>query len=98
MCHLVCQDNSLVQNVEQSPVEFGIITLVRVHIRTLEEVNTDCRRMSSVSLDLTGSVNGFSVVTITKSASYVATHIVILCITKVRVNPLAEIGTGKGIG
>ena len=69
-------------------MESRVITSIRIHIRSLEEVDTDCRRLVAVSPVLTGTIDIGTVVAVTQTTTNIATHIVIVCITQIGVSPL----------
>ena len=78
-------------------IEFRVVSSIGVHVRALEEVNADGRRLVAVSLNLTGTINIGTVVAVAETTRHIATHIVILGISQIGVNPLGEIGIGQTV-
>ena len=72
-------------------IEFGVITTIGIHIRSLEEVNTDGRRLVTVSPALTGTIDIGTIVAVTQTTGNITTYIVIVSITQIGVNPLREV-------
>ncbi len=79
-------------------VEFRVVATIGIHIWALEEVDTHGRRLVAVSPLLTGTIDVGTVVAVTETTAHIATHIVIVSITQIGVNPLGEIGLRNRIG
>ena len=75
-------------------INLGIVLAIGIHVRALEEVDTDCRRNAGVRTG-TGAVNLVTVVAIAQTTLDIASDIVIKSVTKVSVNPLAEVGLAE---
>ena len=75
----------------------GVVDSIRIHVRTLEEVDTDRRRLCTISLRFTATVDGGAVVTITETASNVATYIVVPAVAEVNIGPRREVSARQSI-
>ena len=78
-------------------INLGVILTIGIHVRTLEEVDTYCRRNTGIGTG-TGTVGEVTIVAIAKTTFHVATHKVIKSVTQVGINPLAEVGFTQLIG
>ena len=74
-----------------------IVDSIGIHVRTLEEVDTNRRRLGTIGFGFTATVNGGTIVTITKTTTNVATYKVVPSITQVEVCPRREISTRQSI-
>ena len=82
----------LVVAVRQDPrnINLGIVLTISVHIRSLEEVYTYCGRNTRITTRAR-TIILITIVAVTKTSLNVATDIVIVRITKIRIDPLAKI-------
>ncbi len=75
-----------------------VVDTIGIHVRTLEEVDTQRRRLSAVGFRFTTTIDVGTVVTITETTTDIATYIVVIAITEVNVSPRREVGTRQSIG
>ena len=76
----------------------GVVDSIGIHIRALEEVDTNRGRLATVGFRFTTTINGFTIVTVTETTSHVATYIVVVTITEVNVGPRREVSSSQGVG
>ena len=80
-----------------SNINLGVVFTIGIHIRTLEEVDTYCGRNTAIGTR-SGTVDILTIVAIAKTTLYIATNKIVVTITQIRVNPLAEISVTQLIG
>ena len=85
------QDSVVCGGIHHSMV-FGVLILrivnsIGVHVRALEEVDTNRRRLATVGFGFTATVDGLTVVTVAETTTDIATYIVVPAIAEVNVGP-----------
>ena len=93
-----CSRNDFVMVNDKLEGILGIVDSIGIHVRALEEVDTDRRRLGTIGFRFTTTINIGTIVTIAETTSDIAAHIVVLGIAEVDVSPRREVGTGQGIG
>ena len=73
----------------------GVIDVICIHVRTLEEVDTHRRRLVTIGFRFTATIDLFTVIAVAETTFDVAAHVVVLGETEVHVSPGAEVGASE---
>ena len=78
-------------------IDFGVVLTIGIHVGALEEVDTDSGGDTGESAG-SGAVDILTVVAVAQTTFHVATDVVIVAVTQIGVDPLAEVGVTQLVG
>ena len=72
-----------------------IIITIRIHIGTLEKVDTDGGRLVAIGFYLARAINRETIITISQTTLHITANIVVPGVTQVGIYPLRKVGVGE---